>query len=67
MIVPVRCFTCGTVLGSKWEEFQRRVSHGEEPREVLDKLGIDRYCCRALFLTHVDLLQTIGRYKINPE
>lgn len=24
MIIPVRCFTCGKVLGDKWEYYQRK-------------------------------------------
>ncbi|MCK4481984.1 DNA-directed RNA polymerase subunit N, partial [Candidatus Bathyarchaeota archaeon] len=36
MIIPVRCFTCGKLIGDKWEEFARRVETGEEPGEVLD-------------------------------
>ncbi|RLI03540.1 DNA-directed RNA polymerase subunit N, partial [Candidatus Bathyarchaeota archaeon] len=25
MIIPIRCFTCGAVIGDKWEEFSNRV------------------------------------------
>ena len=25
MIIPVRCFTCGKVLGSKWNKYQELV------------------------------------------
>ncbi len=52
---PVRCFTCGSVIGDKWEEFSQRVAQGEDPGEVLDSLGVKRYCCRRMFLTHVEL------------
>lgn len=33
MIIPVRCFTCGKVLGDKWTYYERRVretTSGEE-------------------------------------
>ena len=23
MIIPVRCFTCGKVLGDKWEDYKK--------------------------------------------
>ena len=26
MIIPVRCFTCGKVLGDKWEKYQELVA-----------------------------------------
>jgi DNA-directed RNA polymerase subunit N (RpoN/RPB10) len=29
----------------------------------MDDLGIERYCCRALFLGHVDLIDTASRFK----
>lgn len=62
MIIPVRCFTCGKVIGGLYEEFLRRVQMGEKPMEVLDSLGLDRYCCRRMFLTHVELIDDISPY-----
>lgn len=46
-----------------WEKFQKQAKAGENPKEVLDGLGLRRYCCRALFLGHVDLLEEVARYK----
>ena len=63
MIIPVRCFTCGKVLGHLWEEFNKRVKAGEKPGKVLTDLGIERYCCRSLFITHVDLIKKINKFK----
>ncbi|RLE82251.1 MAG: DNA-directed RNA polymerase subunit N [Thermoprotei archaeon] len=60
---PVRCFTCGAVIGDKWEEYIKRVSKGEEPGKVLDSLGIKRYCCRRMFLSHVELIDEILKYE----
>ena len=31
MIIPVRCFTCGRVVGSAYPEYVKRVSMGEDP------------------------------------
>jgi DNA-directed RNA polymerase subunit N len=63
MIIPVRCFTCGRVIASDYEKFVERVKKGEDPKEVLDSLGIDRYCCRRMILTHVDLIDEISAYE----
>lgn len=63
MIIPVRCFTCGKVIGDKWEEFQEMVNRGKSKAEALDKLGIKRYCCRTIFLTHVSSIEDIIFYK----
>lgn len=62
MIVPVRCFTCGNVIGSYYEIYKRRVELGEDEKKVLDSLGITRYCCRRMLLTHVDLVDEIMPY-----
>ena len=59
MIIPVRCFTCGKLIADKWEEFARRVKNGEHPKDVLDDLGITRYCCRRMFLSHVEIIDEI--------
>jgi DNA-directed RNA polymerase subunit N (RpoN/RPB10) len=32
-------------------------------REALDKLGLKRYCCRRMVLTHIDLIEKLLRYK----
>ena len=29
MMVPVRCFTCGSVVGEHWEEFKERAREGD--------------------------------------
>lgn len=63
MIVPVRCFTCGTPLAQYWEDFRKRVEGGEEPDRVLDDLGIKRYCCRRTLLAHVPAIYEVRRFK----
>ncbi len=74
MIIPVRCFSCGKVIGSVYEEFKRRyeeykraIENGEKPKEtpkeILDDLGITRYCCRRMLLSHVDLLKDAAPYE----
>ena len=62
MIIPVRCFTCGKVIGGLYEEFKRRLGEGESPREVMDDLGLERYCCRRIFVAHVDLIQDVAPF-----
>ncbi len=62
MIVPVRCFTCGKVVGDKWEDFARRVKEGDDAGKVLDDLGVTRYCCRRMLLSHVEIIDEIIRF-----
>lgn len=63
MIIPVRCFTCGKVVGHLYEDYKKRTEAGEDSGKVLDNLGLKRYCCRQLFLGHVDLLKEISQFK----
>jgi len=61
MLFPIRCFTCGALIGDKWEEYERRVEAGEDPGKVLDDLGIKRYCCRRMFLSHYEYFDEVVR------
>lgn len=74
MIIPVRCFTCGKIIGDVYEEYTKRyveyqkaIKAGEKPKEtpkeILDSLGIDRYCCRRMILTHVELIGESAPYE----
>ena len=62
MMVPVRCFTCGAVIGQTWDPFRERTARGENAGAVLTDLGLSRYCCRRMLLAHVDLLDEVGPY-----
>ncbi|HUY01201.1 MAG TPA: DNA-directed RNA polymerase subunit N [Candidatus Deferrimicrobium sp.] len=63
MIIPVRCFTCGKVVADKWEPFSQRTQQGENPKDVLDDLGLTRYCCRRMLLTYINLLSDISKFR----
>ena len=55
MIIPVRCFTCGKVIGNKWGAYLAKMQEGATEMEALDAIGLPRYCCRRMMLCHVDL------------
>jgi len=63
MIIPVRCFSCGKPLSNLWVEFKRRVAEKEDPKKVLDDLGLERYCCRSMFLGQEDYIELVGKFK----
>jgi len=56
--------SCGKVIADKWEEFNERTEDGEDKKDVLDDLGLEKYCCRTIFLTHVDTIEEVGEHKI---
>ena len=39
MIIPVRCFTCGKVIGNKWETYVDLLAADYSEGEALDALG----------------------------
>ena len=63
MMFPVRCFTCGALIADKWDEYRERVDAGEEPGKVLDELGVKRYCCRRMFLSHYEVFDEVIEFQ----
>jgi DNA-directed RNA polymerase subunit N (RpoN/RPB10) len=76
MIIPVKCFSCGKVLGDMYRYYVTEVrkmktaSNMEVDNviyltkiqtdktaegEMLDKLRLNKICCRRHMLTHVDI------------
>lgn len=63
MIIPVRCLSCGKPIGHLWEKFKAQAKTTEPAKKVLDSLGLKRYCCRSVFLGHVDLIDVAAEFK----
>ena len=80
MIIPVRCFTCGKVIGNLWEKYideLQKQYNDEVPKnevrkiidiqkdkesaekEILDQLGLKRYCCRRMILSNIDMVDKV--------
>ena len=77
MLIPVKCFTCGKVLGDKYRYYKEEVKkmkteqgNTDEGRvvyltkankektpegKIMDKLNLNKICCRRHILTHVDI------------
>ncbi|PSN87817.1 DNA-directed RNA polymerase subunit N [Candidatus Marsarchaeota G2 archaeon OSP_D] len=64
MLFPIRCFTCGKVLGDKWDEYKKRVDAGEAPSKILDDLGVKRYCCRRMFISYVEIMDEVLKFTV---
>ena len=71
MIINIRCVTCGHVIADKWEYYKKEVaklqkladnnktSEPIQTKKILDDLDLHKYCCRRMFLGHVDLIDEI--------
>ena len=68
MIIPIRCFSCGKVIGNKWEAYlgllqvipvtcilipTDPLQAEYQEGDALDALQLKRYCCRRMLLGHV--------------
>lgn len=74
MLIPIRCHSCGAVIADKWLYYQKKVAEMKlsnqkteihknfddiQTKTILDELEMHRYCCRRMFLGHVDLIDEI--------
>ena len=62
MLIPIRCYSCNKVIANKWETYVKDINNGMSAKEALDKIGFHRYCCRRMFLSHIDLIDKILVY-----
>lgn len=63
MMIPIRCWSCGKPIGHLWEDYKDRLSKGMDRKKAFDELGVVRYCCRAMMLGHVDLIDEAAPFK----
>ena len=50
------------VIGNKYESYTKMLMDDVGPGEAMDRLGLKRYCCRRMVLTHVDLIDKLLAY-----
>lgn len=62
MIIPIRCFSCGKVVGSSWEPYQEMLNNGKSIKDALDELKFKKFCCRSVLMSHVESIDTIGKF-----
>lgn len=48
-----------------WNTYQGMLNRGDMSEgDILDALGLGRYCCRRMVLTHADLIERLLTYNI---
>lgn len=62
MIIPIRCFTCNKVIANKWDTYLHHINNGISIKNALDIIGLNRYCCKRMFLSHIDIFNKIIEY-----
>ena len=64
VLIPVRCWSCGKVIAHRYDQYKEAVDEGKDPGEVLDELGFKRYCCRRMFVGHIELIDEVAPFSV---
>ena len=67
MLIPVRCFSCNKIIGNKWETYQAYLDSGDSASDAFAKIGFRRYCCKRMFLGHVEIIDKLLLYSQNKD
>ena len=59
MLKPIRCFTCGALVGEKYSIFNEQIKDGGDPSKVMNSMKINRYCCRRMLLSNVNIIDHV--------
>jgi len=72
MIIPIRCFTCGNILASKYNKWKQNIKkfkqsnilsfNGKNTKvfaKEMEKIGVTRYCCKRHFLGQMNILEKL--------
>tara|TARA_Y100000310_G_C20661634_1_gene805117 strand:- start:993 stop:1151 length:159 start_codon:yes stop_codon:yes gene_type:complete len=50
-------------VGHLYEQYKQEVANGSDSGKVMNKFGLERYCCRGVLLGNVDLIETVAEFK----
>lgn len=66
MLIPIRCFSCGKIIGNKYEKYLELVKKtnkdelNDNQEKIFEELKLKRYCCRRMLLTNVDIIDKLN-------
>lgn len=61
-MLPVRCFTCNSIVGDLWYRFVEAKRECATGKEALDRLGLKHMCCRRMLLGHQTVIDDLLMY-----
>ncbi|MFX1410097.1 MAG: DNA-directed RNA polymerase subunit N [Promethearchaeota archaeon] len=62
MIIPIRCFSCGKLIAHIYEPYLEMLEKGESSDAAFKQLGIERWCCKRMVVSHVDLIDDLLKF-----
>ena len=52
-------------MGDKWDIYQQKINEGKNHKEIFRELKVNRYCCKIILKSHVNLIDKILEYEDN--
>ncbi len=62
MIIPIRCFSCGKLIANSYKPYLELLEKGERSEDAFKQLGLERFCCRRMIVSHVDLIDDLLKF-----
>ena len=62
MIIPIRCFSCGRLVAHLYRPYLELREKGESAEDAFKELGIERFCCKRMIVSHVDLIDELLKF-----
>ncbi len=62
MIIPIRCFSCGKLIAHVYQPYLEQMEKGELAEDIFKQLGIERFCCKRMVVSHVDLIEDLLKF-----
>ena len=62
MIIPIRCFSCGKLIAHIYQPYLELLEKGEKADDAFKNLGIDRFCCKRMIVSHIDLIDELLKF-----
>ena len=55
------------VIAHAYADYRKAVESGEDSHKAMDDAGLERYCCRRMFLSHVELIDEVAPFSVPRE
>ncbi|MHA1498704.1 MAG: DNA-directed RNA polymerase subunit N [Promethearchaeota archaeon] len=62
IIIPIRCFSCGKLIAHVYKPYMEALEKGESSENAFKELGIKRFCCKRMIVSHVDLIDDLLKF-----
>jgi DNA-directed RNA polymerase subunit N (RpoN/RPB10) len=58
----VKCFSCGKLIGHVYKPYKELLDKGVKAEDAFKQLGIERFCCKRMIVSHIDLIDELLKF-----